>query len=204
MAAGGVGTAVLQLLRTIDNVKIFGTASKAKHRYLESFGCVVPIDYRTEDYVNIVQSQTQGRGVDIVLDPLGGEHWRKSWSLLAPAGRMVCFGFAGGHKGHRRSLIHVARQLSKMILVNPLSAMNQNKSLQGVNMGHLWSEAEMLRQEMSQILELWQKGVVAPNVHASIPFTRANEAHGLLEDRKNTGKVILVPDLHFHDETSVG
>jgi len=203
MAAGGVGTAVLQLLRTIDKVHIFGTASEPKHHYLQSLGCHVPIDYRTEDYVNIVQSHTQGRGVDIVLDPLGGEHWRKSWSILAPAGRMVCFGFAGGHKGHRRSLIHVATQLAKLLLVNPISAMNQNKSLQGVNMGHLWSEAAMLRQEMTQILELWEKGVVAPNIHASLPFARASEAHGLLEDRKNFGKVILVPDMHFHDETSV-
>ena len=197
MAAGGVGTAVLQLLHTVDNVTVFGTASAPKHEYIRELGCKVPIDYRTQDYQQIVQAQTSGRGVDIVLDPLGGENWRKSWKLLAPAGRMVCFGFAGGHKGHRRNLLHVVGQLSRMLLVNPIAAMNQNKSIQGVNMGHLWSEAAMLRREMTQILALWEKGVVAPHVHACIPFSRAAEAHGLLEDRKNFGKVVLVPDQHF-------
>jgi len=77
MAAGGVGTAVLQLCRTVDDLEVFGTASAAKHDTLRAEGCAHPIDYHATDYAAEVRRLTQGEGVDIVLDPLGGHDWRK-------------------------------------------------------------------------------------------------------------------------------
>src|SRR6266851_6196638 len=76
MAAGGVGIAVLHLCQTIDGVETFGTSSASKHEVLRSHGCTHPIDYRTKDYVAEVQRITNGKGVDVVLDPLGGNDWR--------------------------------------------------------------------------------------------------------------------------------
>ena len=194
MAAGGVGTAVLQLLSTVPNVVSFGTASAPKHDHLRGLGCTHPIDYRTQDYVTEVRKVVGDRGVDIVLDPLGGKDWKRSWDLLAPAGRMVAFGLANAISGEKRSLFRVIGQILRMPRFTPLGAMDTNRSLQGCNMGHLWDETAMLRAQVERIIELQQEGVVTPHVHAEVPFSNAAEAHRLLEDRENRGKVVLIPD----------
>ena len=102
MAAGGVGTAVLQLCRTVEDVEVFGTASAAKHDVLKAEGCAHPIDYHATDYAAEVRRLTAGEGVDIVLDPLGGHDWRKGLKLLRPCGRLVAYGFANLASGQRR------------------------------------------------------------------------------------------------------
>ncbi len=192
-AAGGVGTAVLQLVKPIEGVVTYGTASASKHDYLRALGCTHPIDYRNQDYVEVVKEKTGGRGVDIVLDPMGGENWKKSWALLAPAGRWVAFGFSAGLEGSSLSYLRVAMQAIRTPFVTPLAAMDQNKSLQGCNMGHLWDEASILDPQVRRLLELYEAGVIKPHVDAEIPFDRAAEAHMMLEERKNKGKVVLIP-----------
>ncbi len=194
MAAGGVGTAVLQLLATVPDVVSFGTASAGKHAHLRAQGCTHPIDYRTKDYVAEVRRIVGDRGVDIVLDPLGGKDWRRSWDLLSPTGRTVAFGLSNVIDGQKRSLWRVIGQLIKTPRFTPLAAMDLNRSLQGVNMGHLWDEVDMLHGQMTAIIALYDKGVIKPHVHAQIPFSDAAEAHRLLEDRENLGKVVLIPD----------
>jgi NADPH:quinone reductase-like Zn-dependent oxidoreductase len=194
MAAGGVGTSVLQLLGTVPDVVSFGTASAGKHDYLRGLGCTHPIDYKSQDYVAAVRAVVGERGVDVVLDPLGGKDWRRSWDLLAPAGRMVAFGMANAVTGERRSLLHVLSQLIRTPRFTPIGAMNLNRSLQGVNMGHLWDEIAVLRPQLERVLTLWEQGVVKPHVHAAVPFSEAGEAHRMLEEGENRGKVVLVPD----------
>ena len=112
MAAGGVGTAVLQLCRTVDNLEVFGTASAAKHEVLRAEGCAHPIDYHATDYAAEVRRLTRGEGVDIVLDPLGGNDWRKGLKLLRPCGRLVAFGFANLASGQRRRPARLAAQVA--------------------------------------------------------------------------------------------
>lgn len=194
MAAGGVGTAVLQLLSTVPDVVSFGTASAGKHEHLRALGCTHPIDYRTKDYVVEVRKIVGDRGVDIVLDPLGGKDWRRSWDLLSPTGRTVAFGLSNAIGGEKRSLLRVIGALLKTPRFTPLAAMDLNRTLQGVNMGHLWDEVAMLHGQMTAIIGLWEQGVVRPHVHAEVPFSRAAEAHRMLEERENLGKVVLIPD----------
>jgi NADPH:quinone reductase-like Zn-dependent oxidoreductase len=124
---------------------------------------------------------------------MGGEHWKRSWRLLAPAGRLVAFGFSAAIEGSSRSWLHVIRQAITMPFITPLKAMGENKSLQGVNLGNLWSEERMMQRQLHRIIELYDKGVVRPHVDAEVPFDRAAEAHAMLEERKNKGKVVLVP-----------
>ena len=122
MAAGGVGTAVLQLCRTIDGVVTFGTASAAKHEALRAEGCTHPIDYRTADYAAEVRRLTNGEGVDVVLDSLGGADWRKGLKLLRPVGRLVAYGFANLASGQRRRPVHVLSQVASMPRLTPAAA----------------------------------------------------------------------------------
>jgi NADPH:quinone reductase-like Zn-dependent oxidoreductase len=78
-------------------------------------------------------------------------------------------------------------------LFTPLQLMNDNRTIAGVNLGHLWEEAAMLREEMDALLELFEAGKIAPHIDSTFPFERAAEAHQRIEGRSNVGKVILVP-----------
>lgn len=193
MAAGGVGTAALQLCRTVEGVTTYGTASGSKHDYVRQHGCDHPIDYRTKDYVDEVRRLTDGRGVDVILDALGGPDWKKGYDLLAKAGILVAFGLANAISGSKRSWIHVIGQVIRIPKLNPMNMMNDNKAVAGVNLGHLWDQKPMLLEEMNAIVKLYEEGLFEPHVHAKVPFDRAGEAHAMLEGGKNLGKVLLVP-----------
>ncbi len=193
MAAGGVGIAALQLCRTVPDVQTFGTASAAKHDVLREEGCTHPIDYRATDYAARVRELTGGAGVDVVLDPLGGPDTRRGLSLLRPVGRLITYGFANLTGGERRSLIRLATNMVRMPRVNPMALMSRNLTVSGVNIGHLWREADLLRTELAAILDLWRSGAVRPRVDARIPFDRVADAHRRITERRNVGKVLLVP-----------
>jgi NADPH:quinone reductase-like Zn-dependent oxidoreductase len=193
MAAGGVGTAVLQLCRTVDDLVIFGTASAAKHEALRAEGCTHPIDYHAVDYAAEVRRLTGGDGVDLVLDPLGGADWRKGLKLLRPCGRLIAFGFANLASGQRRNPARIAAQLAGIPLLTPLQLMTHNRTVSGVNIGHLWNQAAMLRDELQAVLGLWHAGAIRPHIDAVFPFADAAAAHRRILQRQNIGKIVLTP-----------
>jgi NADPH:quinone reductase-like Zn-dependent oxidoreductase len=193
MAAGGVGTAVLQLCRTVEDLVIFGTASAAKHQVLRAEGCTYPIDYHAVDYAAEVRRLTGGEGVDVVLDPLGGKDWRKGLKLLRPGGRLVAFGFANLARGQRRNPAHVAAQALGVPLLTPLQLMAHNRTVSGVNIGHLWGEIAILREELQAVLALWNASTVKPHIDSVFPFAEAAAAQRRILQRQNVGKIVLTP-----------
>jgi len=193
MAAGGVGTAVLQLCRTVDDLEVFGTASAVKHDVLKAEGCAHPIDYHATDYAAEVGRLTAGEGVDVVLDPLGGHDWRKGLKLLRPCGRLVAYGFANLATGQRRRPARLVSQAAGIPLLTPLGLMNHNRTISGVNIGHLWGQIAILREELQAVLVLWDRGSVKPLIDRTYTFTEAATAHRRILHHQNTGKVVLKP-----------
>lgn len=193
MAAGGVGIAALQLCRTVPGVETFGTASASKHDAIRAQGCDHPIDYRTVDYAEEIRRLTSGKGVDLILDALGGRDWKKGYELLAPAGMLIAFGFANMASGEKRSVFNMVHQAVGIPLFTPLGLMDKNRGIAGVNIGHLWDELDLLREELEAIVALYGEGKIRPHVSDVFPFERAADAHRCLQDRKNVGKVVLVP-----------
>lgn len=193
MAAGGVGQAAIQLARLVPDVTIFGTASAGKHEMLREAGVAHPIDYRTRDYVEEVRKATGGRGVDLVLDALGGPDWKKGYSLLAPLGRLVAFGLANAVSGEKRSLVHAGLQLFRSPSFKPFAMMNDNRGVHGLNLGHLWGETARLAALMDELIALWAGGKIAPVIDAKVPMSSAADGHRRLTERKNVGKVLLIP-----------
>ena len=193
-AAGGVGTAALQLCRTVPEVITYGTASASKHQYIRSQGCTHPIDYRTQDYVAVVKELTKGRGVDVVLDALGGEDWKKSYELLRPTGMLLAFGVANVNTGGTRSILRLISTFWGIPKYSPLTMMDDNKAVAGVNLGHLWDETDLLRSQIDALLALYQEGAIKPHIGGVFPFSKAADAHGELEFGRNMGKVLLIPD----------
>ncbi len=191
-AAGGVGLAAIQLAKT-RNCDIFGIASKSKLGFLTEQGCQHPID-NDADYVAEVRALTKGRGVDLVLDPVGGKSWTEGYELLAPAGRLVAFGLSAAASGKKRSLIHALGQVMQVKKWSPMKLMDDNKQVQGVNMGHLFGELDMLVEQFTTLVAMYEAGQIRPYVDRTFKFSEAAAAHHHIHDRKAKGKVLLVPD----------
>jgi NADPH:quinone reductase-like Zn-dependent oxidoreductase len=193
MAAGGVGIAALQLCRTVPGVVTFGTASASKHDAIRAQGCDHPIDYHSVDYGDEIRRLTDGKGVDIILDALGGKDWKKGIELLRPAGLLIAFGFANMASGDRKNYFNLISQAVQIPLFTPLGMMDSNRGVAGVNIGHLWDELDMLNEELAAVMELYVAGKIKPQVSDVVKFENAAEAHRIIQSRKNVGKVVLVP-----------
>ena len=192
-AAGGVGTAASQLCRSVGGVVTYGTSSKAKHDYVRDNGCDHPIDYHRVDYAEEIRKRTDGRGVHAVLDALGGEDWKKGYSLLRPGGLLIPFGWANMAKHGKRKVTHVLGQLRRVPWWTPMNLMHQNKGVAGVNMGHLWDERELISTAFAELLALYERGAIAPRIDRSFRLEQAADAHSYIEAGQNVGKVLLQP-----------
>lgn len=189
---GGVGLAALDICKILG-ADTYGTSSPSKHDFLAERGLVHPIDYRNLDYERAILDLTGGKGVQIVLDPLGGRHWAKNYRLLMPGGRLIHFGFSSAVTGKRRSFTSLIKRAIRVPFYTPIRLMNDNKAVIGVNLGHLWDHVDMVRAWMQQILNWYDEALFRPHIDRTFAFSDAALAHHHLQDRLNLGKVLLLP-----------
>jgi NADPH:quinone reductase-like Zn-dependent oxidoreductase len=192
-AGGGVGLSALQLARRLG-ARTIGTASAQKHDRLLALGLDHAIDYRSQDFETEVRRITGGRGVDVALDAVGGNSFKKSYRSLAPMGRLFCFGLAAANAPRRSQ---AWRTLPKTIattpIFHPLQLMNANKGVFGINMGHLWDQGDLMTEVLGEISGMWERAEIDPVVDSTFPFERAADAHEQIGQARNFGKVVLVP-----------
>ena len=191
-AGGGVGLAALDIAKHIG-ATTYGTASPGKHEFLRERGLDHPIDYRNQDWLPVLMQLTNGRGVELVTDPIGGGHWKESYAALRTTGRLGMFGVsaasANGLKG-KLKLIKAALQMPRF---HPLGLLNKNRGVFGLNLGHMWHEPEKVAEWVQAIMAGVSEGWIRPYVDKVFPFDQAGDAHSYMESRKNIGKVVLVP-----------
>ncbi|XP_047464771.1 synaptic vesicle membrane protein VAT-1 homolog [Mugil cephalus] len=192
MAAGGVGIAATQLCNTVQDVTVFGTASASKHETIAQGGVTHPIDYRTKDYVDEIR-KISPKGVDIVLDPLGGSDTQKGFSLLKPLGMLIVFGMANSVTGQKKNLLAMAKTWYNQLSLNTLKLMQANKAVSGFHLGHI-NDNELLGRTMSTLLELYRQGKIKPRIDSRYHFEEVAEAMKRMHERQNIGKVILLPE----------
>jgi synaptic vesicle membrane protein VAT-1 len=191
-AGGGVGLAALDIARHIG-ARTFGTASAGKHQFLKERGLDQAIDYRDQDWLPVLLELTNGKGVELVIDPLGGANWKKSYRALRSTGRMGVFGVSVASASGIRGKLRALKALAQMPRYNPLGLMNRNKGIFGLNLGHMWGEGEKVADWTREIMAGVNEGWVRPHVDRAFTFDEAREAHRHIEARKNIGKVVLVP-----------
>ncbi len=190
-AAGGVGLAAIQIAKTRD-CTVIGTASPGKHTFLKEQGCHHPLDSNGE-YKDAVRAIVGDKGVDLILDAVGGKSWTDGYELLAPCGRMVAFGLSAAAAGNTRNLWQALRSVLAIKKWNPRTLMDDNKTIGGTNMGHLFSRPDLITPQLSALMEMYERGEIKPYVDKSFSFAEAGAAHQYLHDRKAKGKVLLVP-----------
>lgn len=191
-AGGGVGLAALDIAKKIGAVT-YGTASSSKHRFLLERGLDHAIDYRSQDWLPVLLDLTKGRGVDLVTDPIGGSHWRKSYAALRHTGRLGMFGVSTASATGLRGKFNLLKLAIQTPWFHPFPLLNKNRGVFGLNLGHLWHEPEKVAIWMRDILRGVQEGWIRPYVDRAFSFEEAGSAHRFLEERKNIGKVVLVP-----------
>src|SRR6202166_422960 len=167
-AGGGVGIAATQIAKHIG-AQVIGTASAAKHAEMRALGVDHLIDYRTEDFEARTREITNGGGVELILDAVGGDSWKKGYRILAPTGRLGMFGISAAANRKERSMLGMLAVLAgtPWLQFNPISLMSANKGVFGVNLGHMWGEIDRMREWAEQVLALWLQGIVKPKVARS-------------------------------------
>jgi len=186
-AAGGVGIAAIQLAKAAG-AEVHGTASSGKHKRLAELGVDRAIDYRRDGWWKGLPPY------DIVLDAIGGKSLKRSYELLRPGGRLVGYGASAMQRGEKRSLRTALPQLLSMLRgFNLIKQLSESKTLIGLNMLALWDDRGTLQPWIEPLSTALADGIVAPVVHAAVPFANAGEAHRILAARENVGKVVLVP-----------
>ncbi|KAM6897358.1 synaptic vesicle membrane protein VAT-1 homolog [Xenentodon cancila] len=192
MAAGGVGIAATQLCQTVPDVTVFGTASAAKHEIINQGGVTHPIDYRTKDYVTEIR-KINPKGVDIVLDPLGGSDTQKGFNLLKPLGMLIVFGAANCVTGQKKNLLAMAKTWYNQLSLNTLKLMQTNKAVSGFNLAYVPND-DFFRKTMFNVLDLYKQGKIKPRIDSCYHFEEVAEAMKRMHERQNIGKVILLPE----------
>jgi NADPH:quinone reductase len=176
-AAGGVGTVAVQLAKALGAATVLATAGSADKRKLAAdLGADATVDYTLPDWADEVLAVTGGRGVDIVLDAVGGDVGEQSLACLAPFGRLVVYGVS-----------------SKRI--SPFSGsqlMHKNQSVIGYWLtGRLAQDGEPIRQTVAHLLKLAADGRLRGVVRHAFPLEGAAQAHRAISDRRTVGKVVL-------------
>ena len=176
--ASGVGTAAIQLAKAIG-ATVFVTASMPeKLRRCRELGADLAVNYKEEDFLTAVQEATEGKGVDVILDPVGGSYLQRNVEALARFGRLVNIGLLGGVAGE----INMGLLLRKRLKI--IGSTLRTRSL---------SEKIDITQQFSQ--RFWPalaSGALQPVIDSTFPIREAQQAHAYVAANKNTGKVVLL------------
>jgi len=187
--AGGVGTAALQLCQWAGIEQVWATASGHKSKIIESFGGI-PIDRHKEDFTRIINDATNGRGVDHILDPIGGDNLKKSLSCLAEGGRLYTYGLSSAAPNSKRSLLKAFFALRKTPKFDALRLMTRNRGVFGVHMG-TWKDESAMAEQLDRILGGVKDGHLKPVIDSVFDASDVAKAHQHIHDAKNVGKVLL-------------
>ena len=189
-AAGGVGTAAVQIAKKFG-CNVIGTASKnEKIEMLNKLGIDMAINYLHEDFEEVIKHKMNNNGVDVVLEVVGGDVFKKSMKLLNPFGRTVVVGFA-------------SLNLNKM---NPISWVNTWKDiprakvadlaesstgLLATHLGYLLNSGSLLREVWDELVTFTIKHGIKPIIGHRFEFNDLSKAHELMESRNSYGKIII-------------
>ena len=189
-AGGGVGTAAIQLAKSIG-AKIIGTSSSWKHDRLKSMGVDYCIDYNKDNVREKIMQYTDGYGVDLIIDPVGAKEWSESYKTLAPMGKLIVYGNQNLVRKNTRSIVALIKEMINMPKIKPYEMIGKNKAIMGYHLGRLKGAEHKIKRAIEGISLMIQAGKVDPVVGKIFPFDQAADAHSYIQERKNFGKVLL-------------
>jgi putative PIG3 family NAD(P)H quinone oxidoreductase len=180
--SSGIGTMAIQLA-VRAGARVFTTAgTTAKLEFCRELGAEVTINYRDEDFVERVREETDGAGVDVVLDNMGAKYLPRNVDALAIGGRLVVIGMQGG----TRAELDLGKLLAKRASVHATALRSRPATGPG-------GKADIVAAVRAEVWPDVERGVVRPIVDRRLPMSRAAEAHRVVEASEHVGKVLLLP-----------
>ncbi len=177
--SSGIGSTAIQLAKHFG-AKVFATAGSAeKVEFCEKLGADIAINYREQDFVAVVKEQTGKKGVDVILDMVGGPYLQKNVSALAPDGRLVQIAFLQGSRAENFDFMSM--MLKRLTLTG--------STLRARPLPVKAAIAKALREKVWPLLD---SGAVRPMIHATFPLEEARAAHELMETSAHLGKIVLL------------
>ncbi|WP_206378391.1 NAD(P)H-quinone oxidoreductase [Sneathiella limimaris] len=175
--ASGIGTTAIQLAKSFG-ARVFATASTDdKCREIEKLGAERGINYKTEDYVEVVQELTDGKGVNLILDMVGGDYIQRNISALAVEGRLVYIAFLGGPKAE----VNFAPVMLKRLTITGSTLRPQS----------VQAKADIANSLETKVWPLLNAGTVSPVIDSVFPLEEAAAAHKRIDDSGHIGKIML-------------
>ena len=173
----GIGTTAIQLAAA-RGARVFATAGTLdKARACERLGAARGIDYKTEDFVEVVRRETDGKGVDVILDMVAASYFARNLECLALEGRLVVISLIGG----ARTELNLSTVMSKRLTIT-------GSTLRIRSVAQKALVAEGVRRNVWPLLEDKR---VRPIIHATFPLADASEAHRMMESSQHIGKIVL-------------
>jgi putative PIG3 family NAD(P)H quinone oxidoreductase len=177
---GGVSTAGIQLCkRLLPRATVFVTASTGKVERVARLGADHVIDYRKEDFAEVIRKATDKRGVDVILDHIGAAYLASNLAALATGGRLIVIGLMGGAKAEiNLGALMVKRQ---QLIGSVLRARSVSE------------KACIVKQFSEMVMPSFERKEIVPLIHAALPLAQAAEAHRMMEAGEHFGKIVLLP-----------
>jgi len=189
-AAGGVGTALVQMALHKECI-VFGTCgSSNKIEYLKKNGVHHPINYRENDFEEAVRKVIGKHGLDAVFDPVSGKSVKKDYRLLGTGGRVFSFGVSSMNQ--TKSIFGKLRVLWQFGLYHPVQFLRNSKGIVGINMLKIAAEnPAKITKVMQSAIRLTEEGILNPYVGGEYTVEEIGKAHAFLESRKSIGKIVV-------------
>ena len=189
-AAGGVGTALVQMALHKNCIVLGTCGSSEKMGYLKKSGVHHPINYRAIDFEESVRKVVGATGLDAVFDPVGGKSVKKDYRLLRAGGRVFSFGVSSMNQ--TKSIFGKLRVLWQFGLYHPLQLLSNSKGIVGINMLKIAEEnPKKIAKAMKAVIQMTEEGVLNPHVGGEYSIEEIDEAHEFLESRRSMGKLVV-------------
>ena len=189
-AGGGVGTAAIQLAKT-KNIKIIGTSSSWKHDKITQMGVDKCIDYNKSNIEKEIMDFTNGKGVDLIIDPVGAKNWKISYKVLSKMGKLIIYGDQNLVKGDKLKPMVALKEMYSMPKYKPMDLMASNKAVMGYHLGRFKGHEWKVKRSIDNLIKLVKEHDLHPIVDSKFSYQDAAKAHRYIQDRKNFGKVLL-------------
>jgi len=189
-AAGGVGTAAVQLAKHFGCI-VYGTAGNdEKIKLLSDLNIDGAINYRTQDFEKEIKKMTNGKGVDVILEVVGGEVYKKSLRLLSPLGRIIVVGFASMNlqKWNPLSWLRTWRDMPKTTI---MKMAEKSYGVMATHLGYLLPNEKQLQHTWNELCTFMEAHEIKPVVGHLFDFDEIAKAHELMESRKSKGKIVI-------------
>ncbi|TND08580.1 MAG: alcohol dehydrogenase [Bacteroidetes bacterium] len=189
-AAGGVGTALVQLAKYRD-CTVYGTAgSDEKFEYLRRIGVDFPVNYNKEKFDEAIRRIRKGKGVDVVFDSIGGKVFKQGFRLLEPGGKIA--GYGAAQRLEKRNIFSLLGLVFGFGFYNPIGLLQPSKSIIGINMLRIADHRpDLLQRCLGEVARLSEAGIFKPQTGAVFAANELAQAHDFLGSRRSTGKIVV-------------